>query len=120
MVLTPDFRLQTPDLFPVLRRVEPQNLLTLTRARVNGAEVLAALHLPDGRDLAVLLDGVVGDLFRGRGLLLLRRRAGRLARAFRGGRGVLVLCHVRHSPDCASEFLSLVCGEDFGTAAARK
>src|SRR5438309_11097446 len=97
-------------LLSVLSRVEPENLLTLTRARVNRAEVFAPLHLPNGRDLPVLLDGVVSNLFRGRGLLLLLRRlAGRLARGFRGGRGVLVLCHVHHSPDCAQYFLSLVC-----------
>ena len=52
----------------MLGRVEAEDFLTLSRARVDGAEVLAALHLPDGRDLTVLLDGVVGYLF-GRSLL---------------------------------------------------
>src|ERR687893_603047 len=79
--------------FPVLGRVEAENLLTLAGARVDGAEVLAPLHLPDGGDLPVLLDGVVGDLL-GRGLGLRRRRRGLLARRLRRGRDrVLVLCH---------------------------
>src|ERR1043165_768096 len=63
LVLTPDSGLRTPDLFRVFRRVEAQDFLALAGARVDCAEVLAPLHLPDGRDLPLLLDGVVGDLF---------------------------------------------------------
>src|SRR5215212_8077660 len=60
----------------VVGRVEPQDVLALARARVDGAQVLAPLHLPDGRHLPVLLDGVVSNLF-GRGL-----RRGRLLLLF--------------------------------------
>src|SRR5215212_1843411 len=44
--------------------VEAQDFLSLSRARVNGAEVFASLHLPDGRYLPVLFDGVISNLFR--------------------------------------------------------
>jgi hypothetical protein len=56
----------------VVGRVEPEDVLALARARVDGAQVLAPLHLPDGRHLPVLLDGVVSNLFGRclRGLLL--------------------------------------------------
>src|SRR5688572_30275049 len=60
-----------PSSLAVLGRVEAEDLQPLAGARVDGAEVLAPLHLPDGRDLPVLLDGVVGDLLGRRGLCLL-------------------------------------------------
>src|SRR5205085_4088435 len=73
--------------------VEAQDFLALTGARVNGAQVFAPLHLPDGCDLPVLLDGVICNLF---GLRLLRcaRRVRRFAACVRTSlRRVLVLCH---------------------------
>src|SRR5438270_6111978 len=97
----------------VFRRVESQNFLTLSGARVNGAQVFAPLHLPDGRDLPVLLDCVVGYLFGGLGLRH-RRSAARLPRVLVGcaARGLLVLCHVRSSPNCSQIFFESVCAED--------
>src|SRR2546423_11409212 len=93
--------------FHVFRRVESQDFLTLSGARVDGAQVFAPLHLPDGRDLPVLLDGVVGYLFGGLGLRRCRRAA-RLARALVGSaaRGLLLLCHVRSSPTCSPTFFT--------------
>src|SRR5918992_599096 len=87
---TRNFKLATVLLFVVvLGRVEAEDFLPLAGARVNGAEVFAALHLPDGRDLPVLLDGVVGDLLgrdlglRGLGLRSLSlRRFGLRGRRF--------------------------------------
>lgn len=55
--------------------VEIKDLASLPGARVDGTQVLAALHLPDGRDLAVLLHGLIGYLFslsRGRRVLRIR------------------------------------------------
>src|SRR5437764_14285917 len=108
----------------VFRRVEPQDFLALAGARVNGAQVPAPLHLPDGRDLPILLDCVVGYLFGGRGLLCLRRcrRVARLPRALRrrAARGLLVLCHVRSSPNYSQIFLSLVCDEDCNKAKGKR
>src|SRR5207237_6061199 len=86
-------------------RVESQDFLALAGARVNGAQVFAPLHLPDGRDLPVLLDCVIGYLFGGLSLRRCRRVA-RLPRALVGcaARGLLVLCHVRSSPNCSRNF----------------
>ena len=44
--------------------VEIEDLAPLSRARVNGAQVFAAFHFPDGRDHAVFLHGLIGYLFR--------------------------------------------------------
>ena len=48
----------------MFRGVEVENLLALTRSRIDGAHVFATLHLPDGGNLSVLLHSVICDLFR--------------------------------------------------------
>ena len=47
----------------VLGRVEPKDILTLARARVDGPDMLASLHFPNGRNDSVFFDGVIRNLF---------------------------------------------------------
>src|SRR6266511_4185975 len=51
----------------MLGRVETKDILSLARSGIDGANMLSPLHFPNRRYHAVLLDGVIGDIFR-RGL----------------------------------------------------
>jgi hypothetical protein len=53
-------------------RVEVEDFAALSGSRINGAHVLAALHLPDRRDDSIFLDGLIRDLVFGRGRVGLR------------------------------------------------
>jgi len=81
----------------MLGRVETKNFLALARARIDGAQVFAPLHLPDGRHLTIFFNGVIRDLFRGNWRFRGRRRslicvAGLLRRVT--GRAGFILWHL--------------------------
>ena len=44
-------------------RVQPQDVLALSRARIDSADVFAACHLPNRRYHAFLLHGVIRNVF---------------------------------------------------------
>ena len=49
----------------MLGRVEPKDVLSLSRPWVNRPHMFAALHLPDGRHHSVFFDRVVRDVLNG-------------------------------------------------------
>src|SRR6266446_2335765 len=46
----------------MLSRIKAEDVLSLTRARIDGADMLATLHFPNSRYHAVFLYGVIGNL----------------------------------------------------------
>ena len=50
-------------MFDVLGRVKIEDLAALAGSRIDGAQVFAPFHFPNGGDYAVLFHGLVGDLF---------------------------------------------------------
>src|SRR6266498_585511 len=73
----------------MLGRVETKDILSLARSGIDGANMFAPLHFPNRRYYAVLLDGVIGDIFR-RGLSR-RTLACCISRAF--NRRALIVRH---------------------------
>src|ERR1041385_7020720 len=45
--------------------VEAEDVLTLTRTRIDCSKMLTALHLPNGGNYSILLDSVIRDFFFG-------------------------------------------------------
>jgi hypothetical protein len=80
----------------VLGGVETKNVLSLSRAGVDRAQVLTSLHFPDCRDYSIFLDCVVRDLF-----------GARLGRRIVVGRGVDCAFILRHTN---SKILQSACG----------